>query len=124
MLKRVVDAVEVLALLAVLTFVVLLFAYRPTKTVSTGPYAATATNTAPDGRQIYGTYCATCHGGSGQGGIGPMLGGGAVVSRFPNVAGEVAVVTNGRGGMPAWKGRLTSDQIAAVVAYTRSSLGR
>ena len=53
-----------------------------------------------------------------------MLGGGAVVSRFPNVAGEVAVVTNGRGSMPAWKGRLTSDQISAVVAYTRSSLGR
>ncbi len=32
----------------------------------------------------------------------------------------VTVVTNGKGKMPAWKGKLTDAQIRAVVAYLRT----
>ena len=42
-----------------------------------------------------------------------------------NLSGELPgimadIVTNGRGGMPSWQGRLTPAEIQAVVDYTRS----
>jgi len=67
---------------------------------------------------IYKANCATCHGSSGQGFVGPSLAG--TVAKYPNVADEIAVVTNGRNEMPAWGGRLTPEQIATVVGYTRN----
>jgi mono/diheme cytochrome c family protein len=70
------------------------------------------------GPAIYKTFCATCHGQSGQGFVGPSLVDSAV--KYPDVASEIAVVTNGRGEMPAWSGRLTPEQIATVVDYTRA----
>ena len=70
------------------------------------------------GPAIYQAFCATCHGKEGQGFVGPSLVDTAV--KYPDVASEIAVVTNGRGEMPAWSGRLTSEQIATVVDYTRT----
>ena len=74
------------------------------------------------GETIFRASCAGCHGSSGQGSIGPKLADGAVVAKFPKAADEVAVVSNGRGGMPAWSSRLTPAQIDAVVRYTREGL--
>ncbi len=70
------------------------------------------------GAAIYSTYCATCHGKQGQGFVGPALTDMAL--KYPNVADEVSIVTNGKGQMPAWVGRLTAKQIATVVDYTRT----
>ena len=117
MFSKVVNAVEVVALSIALVFVVLMFAYRPAR--ARVPYNA-ATG-ATDARAIFGADCATCHGGHGEGGIGPRLAG-VVATVFPNEAGEISIVTNGEDGMPAWGGRLTPAQIKAVVDYTRSGL--
>ena len=122
MLQRVVNAVELVAALAAAAFVVLLFAYRPTPKPAAP--AAAAANPLVAGEQIFAANCSTCHGAHGEGAVGPRLSGGAVVRRYPNPADQIAVVTSGRAGMPAWKGRLTPAQIAAVVEYTRTGLSR
>ena len=36
----------------------------------------------------------------------------------------LAVVTNGKGAMPAWRGDLTAKEIRKVVEYTRTGLGQ
>lgn len=69
------------------------------------------------GPAIYKATCQTCHGRQGEGFVGPSLVDAA--ARYPDVADEVAIVTNGNGQMPAFGGRLTTAQIATVVDYTR-----
>ncbi len=70
------------------------------------------------GPAIYRTYCATCHGKQGQGFVGPNLA--DMATKYPNVADEISIVTNGKGQMPSWAGRLTAQQIATVVDFTRT----
>ncbi len=79
---------------------------------------------ASAGSAIYRDSCASCHGVTGGGGVGPALGDGAVVESYPDEADQVAVVTEGRGSMPAFEGTLSDEQIAEVVRYTRDDLGR
>ena len=74
------------------------------------------------GREVYGENCSNCHASDGSGKRGPRLSGGAVVERFPNPADQVEVVTDGRGGMPAFGSELTPEEIDAVVLYTREVL--
>lgn len=123
MFKRLVNGVEALALVAVAVVIVLLFAYRPSPPAAVSP---TAVDVADDpvaaGEAIFRANCARCHGSKGQGASAPKLADGAVVPRFPNPADEAAVVSNGRGTMPAWSSRLTAAQIDAVVRYTREGL--
>jgi mono/diheme cytochrome c family protein len=45
------------------------------------------------------------------------------VEAFPDAADQVAVVTNGQGGMPDFGNDLTPEQIDAVVEFTRTDLG-
>lgn len=118
MFKRAVNAIELLAVIAAFVFVALLF-YRP-KMPQAGP--GVGRTNADVGAVVYGSNCSSCHGTNGEGAIGPKLAGGAVVARFPNEQDEVAVVTDGRGSMPAWRNRLTPAQIEAVVEYTRTHL--
>ena len=75
------------------------------------------------GKAIYVARCATCHGVGGQGGVGPALAG-VVASKYPNIDDQIAVVTNGRGAMPSWRGELTPKEIRKVVEYTRTGLGQ
>jgi cytochrome c6 len=112
MFKRVVNVVEVLALAAAAVFVVMLFANQPGD-------GADASGGGP-GAALYGDNCAGCHGSDGGGGVGPQLSDGAVVEAFPEVAGEVEVVTDGRGSMPSFGDRLSPAEIDQVVAYTRT----
>jgi cytochrome c oxidase cbb3-type subunit 3 len=75
---------------------------------------------AAAGAAIYADTCSGCHGDDGEGGFGPRLASGAVVERYPDVADQIAVVAAGRNAMPGYEGDLSADDIAAVVAYTRS----
>ena len=118
MFKRLVNAVEVVALAAAAVFVVLLVAYRPSSPTTATPSTAAASS----GEAIFRANCSRCHGSDGGGATAPKLAGGAVVARFPDAADQRAVIANGRGGMPAWAGRLTDDEIDAVVRYTREDL--
>ena len=75
------------------------------------------------GRDIYGSQCTNCHGNEGQGGRGKPLNGGRALERFPEIEAMVEVVTEGKGsGMPSFGGKLTDDEIEAVVLYVREVL--
>jgi mono/diheme cytochrome c family protein len=72
------------------------------------------------GRAVWIASCARCHGAAGGGGAGPRLTGDRIVERFPTDAALVALVASGRGGMPAFSGRLEPEEIEAVAAYVRT----
>jgi mono/diheme cytochrome c family protein len=116
-MKRLVDVVQILALLAAAFTVVMLFANEPASPPSGGTTTAGA-----DGAAIYSANCAGCHGATGGGAVGPALGGGAVVESLPDEADQIQVITDGRGGMPSFGGRLSEAEIQAVTDYTRNDL--
>ena len=74
------------------------------------------------GQQIYSQNCASCHGASGQGGYGPKLAG-VVAVKYPNIDDQIALITNGKGAMPAFSKKLSAEQITSVTRYTREVLG-
>ena len=113
LLRRLVNLVEIVALVAAFAFVLLLFVNEPDDGGGTA---------RSPGAEIYSSNCATCHGATGQGGVGPRLAD-VVVGRYPDAADEIRVVTSGRSGMPAFSSRLSADEIRAVVEYTRTDLG-
>ena len=114
MFKKIVNVIEVLALVAAVVFVVMLFANEP------GSGGSGASGGSP-GQQLFAENCATCHGADGQGAVGPRLAG-TVTQRFPNIDDQIALVTNGTGGMPSFKSKLTAKEIQEVVEYTRTGL--
>ena len=67
--------------------------------------------------------CARCHGADGQGAIGPALAN-VVAKKYPDIEDQIAVVTGGKGTMPAFGGKLSKQQIREVVEYTRTELGK
>jgi len=73
-----------------------------------------------DGERIFGQRCASCHGATGEGGVGPAFVG--ITERFPDVADHEMVVRDGRGTMPAFTGTLSDEQIALVVRFEREVL--
>ncbi|MEY2426587.1 MAG: hypothetical protein QOI61_2159 [Actinomycetota bacterium] len=99
---------------------------------------------AIDGASIYGNNCASCHGATGGGGVGPKLAGGEAVLTFPVIDEHLAWVTHGSagvkgkgygdpnraggqhvatsGGMPAFGSTLSPEEIQAVVEYERDGL--
>jgi mono/diheme cytochrome c family protein len=47
-----------------------------------------------------------------------------VAEAFPDIEDQIAVIRDGRNGMPAWEGDLTPDEIEAVATYEREELGQ
>ena len=82
-----------------------------------------ATAAAPPGAPIFAANCAACHQATGKGipGAFPALAGDKFVTGDP--AKPVAVLLNGRGGMPTFRDVLDDGQIAGVLSYVRSSWG-
>lgn len=82
---------------------------------------------AADGNSVFKTNCTGCHGSDGKG--KPAIGTPDFTSpkTLSGLSGAdvIDTITNGRKGtiMPAWKGKLSDEEIAAVAAYLRS-LGR
>jgi mono/diheme cytochrome c family protein len=90
------------------------------------------------GAEVYALRCASCHGGSGGGGTGPALAGGAVLETFPERADHLRWVYGGsvgwpdstygeqnkpkQGGMPEFGEELTPEELLAVVRYEREVL--
>jgi cytochrome c551 len=122
-LRALVPIAEILGLAAAIAFVVLLVAKGTSSAATTaGTPPAGGAVAAVDGAAIYRSNCASCHGSDGGGRLGPQLAD-RVVERYPNAADQVLVVTVGVGGMPSFGDRLTPEEIAAVVEYTRTGLG-
>jgi mono/diheme cytochrome c family protein len=114
--KKLVNVVEIVALVAAGAFVLALFVNEPDSGGGGG-------GAVSPGQAVYEASCASCHGADGGGGIGPQLSDGQVVESYPDVADEVAVVTDGKNGMPGFEGDLSETEIDEVVEYTRSGLG-
>lgn len=81
-----------------------------------GPYDS------PGGR-LYLKNCATCHGGNGQGAIGPPLGATGQAQRRSD-ADLAAFITEGirnpgKPEMPGWRGRMTDQEIADVIGFIK-----
>lgn len=74
------------------------------------------------GREVYARNCVACHGAAGQGGTGPKLSDGVVVERYPDIQDHIDIIVNGRNQMPAYEGKLTQEEIEAVVRYNREVL--
>ena len=93
------------------------------------------------GEAVYASNCATCHGATGGGGVGPALNDGAVTAQFADPVDQIEWIqlgsagfqADGRstygdsdtpiaGGMPGWEGVLTPEEINAVVYYERTGL--
>src|SRR4051812_11994432 len=128
MFRKVVNVVEVLALLAAVFVVVMLLVAEPEHSPGAAKGAAGAaynpeTGARPaGGAEIYVTHCAGCHGSDGGGGTGPRLAG-KVSDDFPDVDDQVAFVKKGKDGMPSFRTSLSAADLRAVVEYTRSGLG-
>ena len=74
-----------------------------------------ATADASAGKEVFAENCSTCHGATGHGGNGgPDL---TTMPKAKEQAGAEEQVTNGGGGMPAFSGTLSEEEIANVAAY-------
>jgi heme/copper-type cytochrome/quinol oxidase subunit 2/cytochrome c5 len=70
---------------------------------------------AEAGKEVFAENCSVCHGATGHGG-----GGGPDLTTMPKAkeqAGAEEQVTNGGGGMPAFAGTLSEEEISNVAAY-------
>nr|MDQ3758030.1 cytochrome c [Actinomycetota bacterium] len=98
------------------------------------------------GAQVFRSAgCSSCHGAGGEGGTGPALAGESVEQTFPDAAAHIEWVKTGsigtpqapqpygdpgrpggqrmsKGGMPAFGGTLSEEEIEAVVQYEREEL--
>ena len=96
------------------------------------------------GQEIYSgvAACAGCHGSNGGGGVGPAFIGGGLYATFPTCSDHVKWVQLGSsgwqsevgakygaedkvsiGGMPSFQGKLSNEEIRAVVAFERAVFG-
>ena len=112
-LQRIVDVLQLLTIGATVWTVALLFTAEP---------PLTGDPVQDVGARMFSARCSGCHGGAGQGLTGPPLAG-LMRDRFPDPDDQAAVVANGRNGMPAFGTRLSAEELAAVVEFTRSRLG-
>jgi mono/diheme cytochrome c family protein len=106
-----------------------------TRQGSTVPSAALAPAAAARGAALYSVNCAACHQNNGQGlpGVFPPLAGDPVV-RALDPTEHIITVLNGKQGsvlggiryaspMPAFKGILNDDDLAAILNHERTSWG-
>lgn len=77
-----------------------------------------------DAKAIYKARCAGCHDDDGAGTYlnGVSFVGGSMKARYPNIDDEIRVVVQGKGEMSPFEGKLSPDEIKAVVEYTRTQL--
>ena len=75
----------------------------------------------PDGEAIYAAKCAACHGGNLEGGVGKALDANSPAAGDPDEE-LLGIIENGVAGtaMPAWSGKLSDEEIKAILDYIRT----
>ncbi len=95
--------------------------------IAKGLSASAATNEMAESsasRAIYRTHCAECHGNDGRGNTKRGRETEANDLTEPGVKGNahdknIRIITNGKGEMPGFKGKLSTAQIASVASYIK-----
>ncbi len=78
---------------------------------------------ADSGADTYKAKCASCHGPNGDGAMAKKLGSKDLNSddvQKQSDADLIKTVTDGKGKMPSYKGKLTDDQIKDVVKFVKT----
>jgi len=70
-----------------------------------------------DAAAIFSARCSSCHGAEREGGGGPPL---LPANLTKDPSAYVETITNGSGIMPTWDGRLSADEINALVEFIMS----
>ena len=110
----------------------------------TGVASSNTVNYVALGQQVYSgaAACAGCHGANGGGGVGPAFIGGELYTTFPTCSDHAKWIELGSagwqseigptygaenkvsiGGMPGFQGKLTEDELYAVVVFERVVFG-
>jgi len=86
----------------------------PVPTGSPAPAGGGAGGGTSSAQTIYKSNCLSCHGTNMEGGVGPNL---TKVGSKLSADQISTLITNGRGGMPAFKGRLSDADIKGLTDY-------
>ncbi len=86
----------------------------PSPAVSPTPAATPGGTAAASGEAIYKKSCISCHGDQLQGAMGPNL---QKIGSKMNKDQIVTIVSNGKGAMPAFKGKLSDNEIGALADW-------
>jgi mono/diheme cytochrome c family protein len=73
---------------------------------------------------LFQKRCATCHGmdGKGQTKMGERMGIKDLAASSGSAADLEKIIADGRGKMPAFKGRISDDEIKSVTAFVKAGL--
>lgn len=83
--------------------------------------AMAGTAMAQDGAALYKTKCQMCHGPDGKGSaVGLKMGAKPFSETKASEKEFIEITENGKNKMPAFKGKLTDEQIKQVVEYVRT----
>jgi cytochrome c6 len=75
------------------------------------------------GQELFGTYCAGCHGQSGEGlGPFPALNNGLHAYKHPDWE-LIALIKDGKNAMPGFNGKLSDEQIIDIIARVKAWWG-
>lgn len=85
---------------------------------------AAATTASADGKALFGAKCAACHGADGKGltAMGKKLGVKDLTVTKLTAAEMEAIVSDGRGKMTPFKGKLSPAEIKDVAAFVKGGL--
>jgi mono/diheme cytochrome c family protein len=72
------------------------------------------------GADLYETNCASCHGSSAEGGVGPALAAGSEAAEETDSR-IIARIRDGKNAMPPFAGSLTDEEIELILEYLRES---
>jgi cytochrome c6 len=78
---------------------------------------------AVDAAALFASKCAACHGKDGTGSpVGKKMGAKDLTKDKDSQAEIAATITNGKGKMTAFKGKLTPEEIDALAKYVKGGL--
>ncbi len=108
---------SVIGIVSVVVIIIAVGAYYMSTTskvpMTTSPTKITTQSQLFDGTKLYTDNCAPCHGAKG-------IGGTAVALTASNANRSVIEKGNIDKGMPAFEGKLTADEITAILGYLTS----
>lgn len=82
--------------------------------VSASPSATTGGTTKVEATAVFKANCVSCHGVNLEGAVGPNL---QKVGSKLSKDQVAATVTNGKGAMPSFKGKLNDDEISSLATW-------